>query len=446
MTAANRRSPGFPHACERTLGYLSRDARGGLQVLGRDAEELLLTFGSPLLVLLPDRVEANVRSVYDAFGSRFPAVSVHYAVKSCYYEPVVRAALRAGAGLEVMSALEMQIAEQTGCAPDGLVINGLGRDEAYVRRGVRSPGSLHVLDTWDDLTAIATAASDEQRMVDVALRVVPQMPGDLDNAMPLDSKLGNHAGSDDFWRMCDVVAEHPWLALRGLHGHQFTRAGSPADYGQFVAGLAAVACEAVARKGIQFDVIDIGGGFDTRSILESRGTPLSEFADVAAKELAAVPYPFLLVVEPGRYVAADAGIGLTRVRARKEREGFTWQVVDLATNTLIPVPGAEYLPIPVQDSECDSRISRIGDGTCAPSVICDEIELPVTVPGTPLAILHCGAYTTVFAHVWGPRPPTVISLDGASGPVVLTGPDDFKAAARSVYGYELDLGEMRHAP
>ncbi|MEU4583282.1 hypothetical protein AB0F92_14500 [Kitasatospora aureofaciens] len=412
---------------------------------GRDAEELLAEFGSPLMVFLPDRVEDNVRSVSEAFGSRFPDVSVHYAVKCCYYDPVVRAALRAEAGIEVMSNLELQIAELTGCAPERLVINGLGRDEAYVQRGVRAAGSLHVLDTWDDFTAVARGATNAQQMVDVAVRVVPQMPGDLDNAMPLDSKLGNDAGSGEFWRLCDAVAEHPWLTLRGLHGHQFTRASSPADYGRFLAGLAAVACEAVTRKNLRFDVIDIGGGFDTRSKLEANGTPLSAFADVAAKELAAIPYPFRLIVEPGRYVAADAAVGLTRVRARKERKGFTWQVVDLATNTLIPVPGAEYIPISVRSSEGEVKTSRLGDGTCAPSVICNDISLPETVAGTPLAILHCGAYTTVFAHIWGPRPPVVLALRDNEDPEVLTDPRAFSEAARAVYGYELDLGPD-HSP
>ncbi|MEU8621228.1 hypothetical protein [Streptomyces sp. NPDC048623] len=432
------RDPLFPASNERMLPYLSRDAEGVLGILGHDAEKLLADHGSPLLLLLPERAADNVRSVRAAFGAFFPDVSVHYALKSCYYAPIACAALEAGAGVEVMSDAEMQIAEQAGFPDHLLVVNGLGRDRNYLRRGVSASGALHVLDFWDDFEALAAEAARQRRQVDVAVRVVPCMPHGLDNAMPLDSKLGNHVDDGEFWRLCDAVSEHPWMNLRGLHGHQFTRAASPADYGLFVAGLAAVVQEAYEQRNIRFEILDIGGGFDTRSVLEARGLPLSTFAEVAARELAVVPYPFRLVVEPGRYVSADAAVGLSRVRARRQRGQVTWQVVDLATNTLIPVPGAEYLPVPVRDGE-RRQLSRIGDGTCAPSVMCGDVALPATEPGTPLALLHCGAYTTVFAHVWGPRPPTVMALKASRMPELVTGPEEFGAAAKAVYGYELSL-------
>ncbi len=61
-----------------------------------------------------------------------------------------------------------------------------------------------------------------------------------------------------------------------------------------------------------------------------------------------------------------------------------------------------------------------------------------------MAVLHCGAYTTVFAHVWGPLPPTthVLGADGEGHPVVTA--RDLEAAVRRTYGYDLDLHSGRY--
>ncbi|TWP50432.1 hypothetical protein FKR81_19845 [Lentzea tibetensis] len=437
---APARGRDFPARVAERLPYLTRDDDGRALLHGRDAGELLTQHGSPVLVLLPDRAADNVRSVKAAFGEHFPDVSVHYAVKACYHAGVVLAAKDAGAGIEVMSGLELQIARQLGFRADQIVLNGLGRDEAYVRGCIDVPEALNVLDTWDDVDAIARAAQQAQVVVDVAVRVTPWMPLELDGATPRDSKLGNHVDGESFWRLLRAVTDNPWLNLRGLHGHQFTRAASLEDYGHYLEGFADVVVEA-DKRGHRFAVLDIGGGFEARSALEARGVRIDDFAAVAAEKLAVVPSGYRLVVEPGRYVAADAAVGLTKVRARKPRDGFTWQIVDLATNVLIPVPGAEYYPVVLQEDAGDrTTIARIGDGTCAPSTMCDDVELPDVRGGAGLAMLNCGAYTTVFSHVWGPRPPAVVSMDGDGVVEVVAGPAEFTAIAKAMYGYDLDLG------
>lgn len=428
----------FPEHVAARLPHLTRDDAGRALLHGRDAGEVLARYGSPVLVLLPDRVADNVRSVRAAFGGHFADCSVHYAVKACYHAAAVGAVKEAGAGIEVMSGLELQIARRFGFPAPDLVLNGLGRDEAYVRASVEVPEALNVLDTREDFETLAREARRAQVVVDVAVRATPWLPPNLDGATPRDSKLGNHADGDVFWRLCREVADHPWLRLRGLHSHQFTRASSTVEYGYYLAGYAEVVLEA-HRRGFRFDVLDIGGGFEARSVLEAQGIRIDDFAGVAAERLAVVPYDYRLVVEPGRYVVADAAVGLTKVRARKPRDGFTWQIVDLATNVLIPVPGAEYYPVPLVSRDEEGGISRIGDGTCAPSTICGDVELPDLRAGDALAVLNCGAYTTVFSHVWGPRPPAVVSMDVDGSTELVAGPNEFAAISRAMYGYDLDL-------
>lgn len=437
---APARGRDFPARVAERLPYLTRDDAGRALLHGRDAGQLLTQHGSPVLVLLPDRAADNVRSVRAAFGERFPDVSVHYAVKSCYHAGVVRAAKDAGAGIEVMSGLELQIARQLGFRAEEIVLNGLGRDEAYVSDSVGVPEALNVLDTWEDFDTLARAARRARVVVNVAVRVTPWMPLELEGATPRDSKLGNHVDGESFWRLLRAVTENPWLNLRGLHAHQFTRAASLEDYGHYIAGFADAVVEA-DKRGYRFDVLDIGGGFEARSALEARGVRIDDFAGVAAEKLAGILHGYRLIVEPGRYVAADAAVGLTRVRARKPRAGFTWQIIDLATNVLIPVPGAEYYPVALQEDAGDRvTIARIGDGTCAPSTMCDDVVLPDMPSGAGLAMLNCGAYTTVFSHVWGPRPPAVVSMDADGAVEVVAGPSEFTAITKAMYGYDLDLG------
>lgn len=409
---------------------LDRASDGCLMIEGERADRLAGRLGTPALVVLPARVRANVREITDAFARRLPRVRTYFALKSCYLEPVVSAVLEAGAGLEVMSPLELDIAQAMGIREADLLVNGFGHTPAFAKRAVDQEPALFTLDSFEDIETVSRAARASGTAVSVGLRVsLPTTgPGMLDD----DTKLGFTWQDGQFTRALARVEADPALRVTGLLAHQLSHCVSPAVFGAHLRNVADCLARTQRDTGIRFPVLDVGGGFESRLLLAARGVTADDFAVEAAAALAALPYPVTVYLEPGRYVAADAAVGLTRVVARKARTGADWLITDLGTNSLIPVPGARFPVIPVHGADGDRTPARIADRTCAPAVIDAHAALPAGAD--TLAVLNAGAYTVALSHIWGPELPRVVSLDHGADRT-LTDADSYRRAFTHLYGY-----------
>ncbi|MCI3934364.1 diaminopimelate decarboxylase family protein [Streptomyces sp. AN091965] len=402
-----------------------------------DLTELLERSEHPVLLYLTGRATANLRALRESFEAHFSRVKVFFALKSCYVRPVVEALLAEGAGLEVMSHLELRLASQLGCAPDRVVANGVGRSPRHAAE-VTGGAGLVVVDNPEDLEEVSRAAVARGTVVPIGLRVTPE--ADTERFLGRGGKVGADWAGGRFLDLLDRALSAPGVEVEALHAHQLTHGADLAQYRACLRGVAEVAAEVERLRGLRFEVIDIGGGLDTRYLLHRGGLDAPDFARVAAEELAAVGYDFELYLEPGRYVVADAAIGLTRVTGEKPGDASRWRIADLGSNILIPLPDIRYEPVPLAWPEPQEPWAtyHVADGTCAPSVLARQVPLPTGPSGRRLAVLNCGAYTSVFAECWAFPLPEVLAWDGARLTTVF-GEEDQARMFESVHGYRLDL-------
>lgn len=366
----------------------------------------------PALVVLPQRAVGAYESMVSGLDKHLPGSAVCYAYKASYSPQILEALRSAGCGAEVMSDLELQLALGAGVAPERIVVNGLGRGRAFHRRAVDAGVGLHVVDTATDVTTLGSVLDERSATARVLVRV--RVPVALHGLATGTAKLGTPWGSQQLEDLLSSVEADPRMSLVGLHVHSFTRLRDPAVYEAWVRRVVEVAV-AYSRHGHRLEVLDLGGGLDSPSRL--RPHTVGDFVESAARALAPLN-GVTVVLEPGRHLVADAVVGLGTVVARKDLESSTWVGVDLASNVLIPVPGAVY-PVLALDGERERDPSiSVGDGTCTDTVIdpCGPVGLDV---GDRVVVRECGAYTTVFAHVWGPDPAAVYVLR-ADGTVALT--------------------------
>ncbi|WP_166657848.1 diaminopimelate decarboxylase family protein [Actinokineospora alba] len=383
---------------------------GELSIIGGPVLDDHLADDNPSIVYSVPHALSRFGELRSAFRRHFDRVHIAYALKACYVRPVVRALVDAGAGLEVMSGLELAIARRAGCPGEAVVSNGVGMRPDHVR-GVVEAGALVVVDNVGDLRRVDAAARAVGRRVRLGLRVTPDVGGD--RFVGSSAKLGCDWAGGGFLALVDEAKRATHCDLVALHAHQLTHAHDLDRYTAAVRGLADVARAVLAERGIRFETVDIGGGFDTGYLLAARGLAISDFADAAAKELAAIGYPFELVVEPGRFLVADAAVGLTSVTGEKQNGDRRWRVTDLGSNVLIPLPELAYHPVPLRwpSGGTWSRYD-VGDGTCAPTVLCRDARLPDGREGLRLGVLNVGAYTTVFAESWAFPLPDIAVWDG----------------------------------
>ena len=97
---------------------------GHLHINGQDCVALAEKYGTPLYVTSEDRVIEQFENYKKALGARYPKVQVLFAAKANGNPALMRALAQKGAGADVFSSGELQLALEAGMAPEKLLFNG----------------------------------------------------------------------------------------------------------------------------------------------------------------------------------------------------------------------------------------------------------------------------------------------------------------------------------
>lgn len=380
---------------------------------GRGLADLLTRCGTPLVVYDLSRIAENVQRVEAGLTGHFGAkADPAFALKSCYLPAVLARVLEAGWSVEVMSGFELSLALTAGVPGDRIIVTGLGWGVAVCRRALSSGVRRFVVDTREDLAALTTAAAVESGTAEVFVRVNlgAELPGTF---LPAAGRHGFAPGAA-FEEMVAAVAGDSRLEFAGLHFHQFNRLTDLALYEEGLRRFTDLAAEYQGRTGLH--ALDLGGGFECLSRLDRLTAPVETFVAAAAARLTGVPGLRRVTFEFGRAIAGDAAITVGTVLAVKPVGDVCWVVVDVPSNTLIPIPGAVYPAIPLT-SPGSRPIVRCAyaDGTGSPVAFCEGAEQPRPRAGDLVAFAEAGAYTTVFSELWAAELPTIALLSPEGG-------------------------------
>ena len=384
-----------------------------------------------LLLYLPERAVDNYRSVEAAFGRYFD-VSVNCAIKACYVGGVLAALQAAGAGVEIASELEWRIARRMGFAPERTVANGMFRSDAHLSRLLGEPGMLIDVDSEEELERCESQAARVGARPKVMVRVNPLPP---DAFFSERSKLG--VGPDAAHQLLERVAQSPHLELCGLHAHQLVRCTDPDQFELLARRMGELRDEFTAATGIRLATLDLGGGIESRYLLERAGHTIDDFA-AAAHDALGGARDVHLVLDPGRYIFGDSGLVLTRVLGTKHRGGHDWLITDVGCNLLPPTSDRAYpaLPLQVENGDVWKRF-HVADPTPAPSRLYLDAMLPPDAAEQGLVLIGCGAYSAVRASLWSTDLPDIGCLSDGRVEIVFDR-DSQDAAFRALYGIELD--------
>ena len=218
------------------------------------------------------------------------------------------------------------------------------------------------------------------------------------------------------------------LRLAGVHMHLGSPIYSTQPYVDAVVKINGM-IDRLTERGHTIEWFDLGGGFGVNYDAPDQALPVQAFADAMLPHL--VDRPYRVAVEPGRYVAGNAGILLTKVLYRKTGGEKRFVIVDAAMNDLIrPMLYEAYHHIwPTKADPGDRRRGAAVEGGETVDVvgpICEsgdylakDRELPVTKRGDLVAVYTAGAYAFSMSSNYNnrPRAPEVL-VDGDSYSIV----------------------------
>jgi len=213
------------------------------------------------------------------------------------------------------------------------------------------------------------------------------------------------------------------LDVAGLHVHVGSQLADTAAHQETVALLAAFAARCRDELGWIPGVVNIGGGFAVRHVLDEPEAPLGRLAqDVAQAVSKAWDEHDLraprLALEPGRALVGRAGVTLYRVRTVKRLDGVTWVAVDggMSDNPRPELYGARYTALSATraDQPATEAVSIAGLHCESGDVLIDDVALPPPRPGDLLAVPATGAYTLAMSSNYNatPRPAAVLVAGG----------------------------------
>lgn len=367
--------------------------------------------GTPAYVYCANTIRERFRRLDGAFAG-IPH-HIHFAVKANSNLHVLALLRELGAGVDIVSGGELYRALQAGFSGRDVVFSGVGKTIAEIEQALDAGVQLINVESEAELVAIDMVAGGKGVKAPIAIRVNPEVTVETPHAYIKTGEKGQKFGipRDDVSRLVAFIKELPNVELRGLGMHLGSQINNAEPLRDALPRLlAAIAHARSAGHPITF--MDVGGGLSVPYEAHEVDADVDDYARLvraAAKETG-----LTLLLEPGRFLVAEAGVLLTEVLYRKHAAGKDFVVTDAGMSDLIrPALYHAYHGI-------DAVATT--DGTVTADVvgpICESGDffakdrlLPDVQAGALLAIRTAGAYGFTMASNYNSRPrPAEVLVD-----------------------------------
>jgi ornithine decarboxylase len=347
---------------------------------------------TPCLIVDLDVIDANYRALRGAL----PLAAIYYAVKANPARPVLDTLVALGSCFDAASAWEIDQCLAAGAAPEQISYGNTvkkRRDIAHAYdRGVR----LYAFDSLAELEKLAEEAPGSK----VYCRILTMSE---DAQWPLSRKFGC---SLEMARDLMLRAVDLGLDAHGLSFHVGSQQTNP-RWWDVAIGRCAMVFSDLREAGLELRMLNLGGGFPARY----RGDRLPALDDFAAAIMESVDRCFGnrrpdMIIEPGRFIAAEAGVIRTEVLvvAQKDyNDDSRWVYFDVGKFGGLAETMDEAIKYPIvtaHDGGSEGPV-KIAGPTCDGADILYE-KSPYTLPlalksGDKVDLLSAGAYTSVYA-------------------------------------------------
>ena len=365
--------------------------------------EIAERVGTPAYVYSASALDAG----YDALEAAFAGLPhlICYAVKANMNLGVIATLVRRGAGADVTSGGELFRALRAGADPRRIVYSGVGKTDAEIDAALARGIKLFNVESRAELRRIDARAAAAGVRAPLAFRVNPDVDPKTHPYISTGlrtSKFGIPIAEAAAAYAEAKALDHVRVVGVDCHiGSQLTRLEPLSDA---LARVRALIGE-LRAAGHAIEVLDVGGGLGV-TYAEERPPSAAEYAAVV--RAAAGDLGCEIVVEPGRWITANAGVLLTRVLYEKHNEEKDFVVVDAAMNDLIrPALYGAFQRIepvgPARPGEART-VDVVGPVCESGDFLAKDRPLPPLERGDLLAVRSAGAYGFAMSSNYNARP------------------------------------------
>jgi diaminopimelate decarboxylase len=379
---------------------------GGLWCGKVSLEALARRFGTPLYVYSGDQILERLAMFEEALASRDHLVC--YAVKANSALAILKLLAERGAGFDIVSGGELErVLAAAPEAAERVVFSGVGKTAAEIDLALKSGVLQFNVESETELDLLAQRARKLGRRARFALRVNPDVFAETHPY--ISTGLREHKFGIDIRRAPEIyrrAARNKWLEAYGVSVHIGSQIRSADPFGAAIERVSQLARK-LATDGIILRAIDAGGGLgiDYHSDTFDAAAHVRQYA--AAIEDALDGFGGRLLLEPGRFLVAQAGALLARVLHVKQNGKKTFVVVDAAMNDLIrpALYQAHHEIVPLRRRLGRKRVVDVVGPVCETGdFFARDRSLAPVKAGDLLALLDSGAYGMAQSSNYNSRP------------------------------------------
>jgi diaminopimelate decarboxylase len=397
-----------------------KQAGGPLSVGNVSLDTLARKFGTPFYVYSADQIIDRLRLFQAALAGHDHLVC--YAVKANSALAILKLLADHGAGFDIVSGGELE--RVIAAAPEAVnrvVFSGVGKTAFEIDLALKAGIFAFNVESEDELALLARRAAKLKTRARFALRVNPDVFAETHPY--ISTGLREHKFGIDIRRAPAIyksASKNRWLEAQGVSVHIGSQIRSAEPFGAAIERVSKLGAQ-LSRDGIAIQWIDAGGGLGidyhtsgltgSSSAAERRGGAFDATAKV--KEYAAALNQSLggfagrILIEPGRFIVAQAGALVARVLYVKRQGKKTFVIVDAAMNDLIrpALYQAHHEIVPVRKRPGKARVVDVVGPVCeSGDFFARDRKLPPVEPGELVALLDAGAYGMAQSSNYNTRP------------------------------------------
>lgn len=289
--------------------------------------ELAQVHGTPLYVYSRAAFTRHYQDYANALGDH-PGM-ICYAVKANSNIAVLNLLAKLGAGFDIVSEGELERVLLAGGDPERIVFSGVGKTPAEMRRALTVGVHCFNVESEAEVDVLAAVAADMGKTARISLRVNPDVDANTHPYISTGLKE-NKFGIDILQapRVYAHAARLPSLDVSGIDCHIGSQLTELAPFVDALDRVLALVDELAAQQ-IHIEHLDLGGGLGV-TYRDEQPPSVSSYMQAIKERLG--ERQLSLIFEPGRSIAANAGVLLTKVEYLKPTEHRNFAIIDAAMN------------------------------------------------------------------------------------------------------------------
>lgn len=417
---------------------LTRDADERLHLDGIDLLQITEANGSPVHLVNGPRLDKNLRDILGARGPGGHRLEVYYSYKTNPLPHVLQRLHAGGAGAEVISEYELELALHLGVAPQRIVYNGPAKADRAIRLAIEKDILLLNINHHEEIERVARLAGELGKRPSIGIRV---------NTMEgWSEQFGFSTANGEALAAYKLALSLPQLNVIGLHSHRGRTFYDLMSLQGYLHDLLLFVQQLEDQLGFRPALLDLGGSLGVPSVslfskrelrmaqtlgLEidapdpsQRLTPtmyaetiLHMLSEHYAARGAAIPR---ILVEVGRGITGNAQMLVSRVISTKTpHSGPTYAILDTGINIAHAMRAERHQIFKLTPGCATRHLYRLAGPLCHPGdIICHAVRLPELMPGDALLIMDTGAYFESGSTAFAVERPATVMLDGDRASVI----------------------------